>query len=351
MYFSDIVIKIGKGNFDFEEGAEYIFVINESKYKIAFDFSKAFIVVGEIEKKFNLTRFSDFSFKTIKSNQEGVEDSCALVFEGEELFSLPESNMGKHKELFSQLAELFTNDEQCSPKFQIESMKNLYDIDFSNFGAKNTNKFLLLYKNKFESIVNDEFIKADSKMLMMLEEDSGKVMQNFGQTAKKNLNVGKLFGRGLGGLIETGIGLAKAAGGRIIQGFLSDLVGDKDLLLLTNKNVIIAKKDSINEYDFDDAFDLFKSRPDEVLAGVVDIYDDCENLVINNISQTDWNIFRAQLRKLRKEAEYSNNVESNSENAFAEIESKLTKLKSLVEKGLLSQDDFEAKKSDLLSSL
>lgn len=351
MYFSDIVAQLKEGNFDFKEDAEYVFTIVKSKYKVAFDFSMAAIIVDGQVKKFGLSHFSDFSFKTTKSTQEGIEDSCSLLFAGEELFSMPESKMEMHKKLFSSLSELFTDDEQCSPKFQIDSMKNLCGIDFSEFGEQNTNKLLLLYKERFETIANNEFIKPNTKLLMFLEQDSGKISQNLGQTAKKNLKIGKLLGGGFSGLIETGIGLAKAAGSRMAQVLMNNFIGDKDIMLLTDKNVIVAKKETINEYDFDDAIDLFRSKQDEVLAGVVDIYDDCENLVLDNISQVDWNVFKTTLRKLRKDSEHSSTSEESSVDAIEEIENKLMKLKSLVEKGLLSQEDFETKKADLLASL
>lgn len=351
MYFSDIVAQINEGSFDFNKNAEYVFTISKSQYKIAFDFSMANIIVNGQARTFGLSHFSDFSFKTIESTEEGTENTCSLVFAGEELFSLPESRMEQHKKLFQSLSELFTDDETCSPKFQIEDMKNIYEVDFSEFGEDNMNKLLLLYKVRFENLVNNDFIMPNSKLLMFLEQDSGKVSQNLGQTVKKNLNMGKLFSNGLGSLLGTGIELAKAAGVRVAKSIMNEVIGDNDFILLTDKNVVLSKKGSENVYDFEEAMDYFSVKQDEVLAGVVDVYDDSENLVLDNIPQMDWNAFRIALRKLKKESESRIQIEDNSDDSIDEIENKLIKLKSLVEKGLLSQEDFDAKKSELLASL
>lgn len=350
MYFSDIVAQIKEGSFNFNKNAEYVFTISKSQYKIAFDFSMAAIIVDGQTRTFGLSHFSDFSFKTTKSTEEETEDTCTLVFAGEELFSLPESKMEQHKKLFQSLSELFTDDESCSPKFQIEDMKSMYDVDFSEFGEDNMNKLLLLYKGRFESLMNNDFIMPNSKLLIFLEQDSGSISQNLGQTVKKNLNVGKLFGGGLGGLFEMGVGLAKAAGGRVAKSLMNEVIGDRDFMFLTDKNVVLAKKGAENAYDFEEAMDFFKVKQDEVLAGVVDVYDDCENLVLDNIPQMSWNSFVATLRKLKKESKHSVAIKSNSNGAATEIERKLMKLKGLVEKGLLSQEDFDVQKSKLLAS-
>ena len=128
----------------------------------------------------------------------------------------------------------------------------------------------------------------------------------------------------------------------------------KSFLLLTNKNVILVKSDEIDEYDFDDASDIFQARQDETLAGFVDIYDDCENRLFDNVAQTKWNVFKTQLRKLKKESKSI--VESASEDMsddddFAEIEKKITKLKKMLDNGLITQEDFDTKKAALIESL
>ncbi len=42
---------------------------------------------------------------------------------------------------------------------------------------------------------------------------------------------------------------------------------------------------------------------------------------------------------------------NNEEDEFAEAEKKITKLKKMLDSGLISQEDFDAKKSDILASL
>ena len=99
---------------------------------------------------------------------------------------------------------------------------------------------------------------------------------------------------------------------------------------------------------------MFTAKEDDTLAGVVDIYDDCNNLILDNVAQTGWNLFRNQLRKIRKEAEHNllENSSSNEETDEFEIATqKITKLKKMLDAGLISQEDFDSKKAEILSNI
>lgn len=253
---------------------------------------------------------------------------------------------------YGKTALMLATEEKATGVIQVlvENMKAQYDVDFSEFGENNANRLFLLYKDKFESLINNDIIISNSKLLMFLEQDSGSISQNLGQTIKKNLSFEKVMG-GPGSLIGMGIELAKAAGGRVVKSVMNEIIGDKDFMLLTDKNVILSKREGYAAYDFEDAMSLFMAEEDEVLAGVVDVYDDCGSHVLDNIPEMDWNTFMVKLRKLKKESKRLIAIGHNSNGAIAEIERKLMKLKSFVGKGLLSQEEFDAQKSKLLASV
>ena len=54
---------------------------------------------------------------------------------------------------------------------------------------------------------------------------------------------------------------------------------EKNIMLLTNQNVVLIKKDEICSFDFDEVGEIFEARQDETLAGVVDIFDETDELI------------------------------------------------------------------------
>ena len=162
---------------------------------------------------------------------------------------------------------------------------------------------------------------------------------------------------GAKGLVGFGMGLAKVASSKVGHKVKNSTTDSNSIIILTDKNVILAKQGDINEYDFDDAFEIFEARQDETFVGIVDVYDDCENKILENIAQTKWNSFKNQLRKIKKDAEqigFDGGVGSDTEeddDGFAEAEKKITKLKKMLDSGLISQEDFDSKKAEILSAI
>ena len=356
MYFSEIVNEIGSGNWKLNEKDSLIYEIVCVPLHISFYLNKTTIKITgkEEESEIQLTDFSNFSFKSVEKKDESGEKVLytSLIYNKTVLYEAKDERMASLKELINKLSEHFTDNETCSPKYQVESLIDEYDLNESPAFNFNLYKLLLIYKTRLDVAVNNDFLKPKSKILVFLEEGSGKVVGNLGSTAKKSF--GRLLSGGLSGVISVGVDIAKAAGSRVVKSFASDFVGAKNFILLTDKNVIISKNEETNEYDFDDAFEMFTAKEDDTLAGVVDIYDDCNNLILDNVAQTGWNLFRNQLRKIRKEAEHNllENSSSNEETDEFEIATqKITKLKKMLDAGLISQEDFDSKKAEILSNI
>ncbi len=354
MFFSDIVEQLGCGSWKISENSQLIYEISKGPFKIQFFTEKAKLSSGENNWDLSLTEFSKFSFKDFKEKDSdgSMIDMSKMFFDEKELYTTKAEKMQDFKSFAKKLAELFTDDIECCPKTQVHNLIDEFCIDAEDKYNADIYKALLVYKKRIETALNNGFLRENSKIITLVEENSGEIAGNLGQTAKKSL--GRILSGGFSGLVSTGIDIAKAAGSRVAKGVVTDWSG-KSFILLTNKNVILVKPDEINEYDFEDASDIFQARQDETLAGVVDIYDDCENKVFDNIAQTKWNVFKTQLRKAKKESENmaasTPIAANNEEDEFAEAEKKITKLKKMLDSGLISQEDFDAKKSDILASL
>lgn len=358
MLFSEIMVAVGEGSYTFDDKTNSVFVINKSPVKITF-LPKKTVLLFETDdgKKENDIEYSDFSnitFKTAKKESDSEEEECILLFNGKEQFRKNAGAMTPYKNLFEKLTQNFTNNEECSPSYQIEHLIQKYSLNADSAYNKMIYRLLLLYNTRVEGMVNDGFLLPNSKIVIVLEAETGKITDNLGETAKKNISVETFFGGGniFGNIASSAFNIAKAAGSRIISSLANEFTGNKDMIILTDKNVILSRSGSVDEYDFDDAADIFQCQVDETLAGVVDVYDDSGNKVLNNIRQTDWNLFKSFLRKIKKGAD-SIHVEENSssDDGMEQVELKLEKLKKLVDKGLLTQEDFDKKKNELLEQI
>lgn len=360
MYFSDIIQKLTDGKWIFDEKIPLIYEIDKNAIAIKFFLDKAKVEYdsdngseesnGEFDIHFS--DFSKFSFsdkKQKKSDQDEIITS--ILFDGKKLFENTQTRMAPIVKIFNQLSENFDDDETCSPKYQVKSLIEELSLDEKPAYNPELYKLLLLYKDRMEEALNNDFLKENSKIIVFLEEGSGKITKNMGETIKKNAK--DLLKGGIGGLFSKGVEFAMSAGSRVAKSTLSEITDSKGILLLTNKNVILAKQDEINEYDFDDAYEIFSAQADELYAGLVDVYNDEGNKVLDNIDQTKWNSFKTQLRKQKKQAEQIGfeSSENDEEDEFAAAEKKIAKLKKMLDGGLISQEDFDSKKKEILAAI
>lgn len=353
MYFSKIIEQIGKGNYIFNKEIPLILEIHEGEVKIQFFSENAKVICNENEIEISLNQFSEFTFKQGKIDKDTQEHSYTMFFNKKEILKLPESKMNPIKTLFDNLATEFYDDIECSPKYQVEKSIEKFSIKCKKEYNPFIWKLLLQYQNRIKTAFENQDLKENSEILMVIEEDSGQIIGNLGETAKKSFsNLVKNF-NGIGSIVKTGVGIAKSAGTRLAKGMVNNFVSDKNILVLTNFNVILLGKDDIEYYDFDDAKDIFEARQDEVLAGIVDIYDDCEKPILNNVSQIDWNSFKKKLRDLSKNPILISNSSEQieDEDVFAQAQNKITKLKKMVDAGIITQDDFDSKKAEILSMI
>ena len=347
----------GGDGWKFDEKTSLIYEISKSKMKVQFFPIKTKIIFGDEEIDITLTDFSKITFKesTVKDDSGTDIIMSSLFYDGMKKFEDTEEKMESYKSLVSFLAEVFENDDM-TPKKQVEQLIEDFELNENSSYRPDFYKLLLFYKDRMEDIFNNDFLHKNSKVLLILEENSGNLTENLGKTVTKGL--GNAILGGAKGLVGFGMGLAKVAGSKVGHKVKNSTTDSNSIIILTDKNVILAKQGDINEYDFDDAFEIFEARQDETFVGIVDVYDDCENKILENIAQTKWNSFKNQLRKIKKDTEQigfsgGENFDSKEEadDEFAEAEKKITKLKKLLDNGLISQEDFNAKKAEILSAL
>lgn len=368
MFFSDIIEQLGVGSWEINEKNHMIYEISKAPLKIQFFPETAKLICKEKEFDIALTNFSELSFKDEEIKSQDIETDeenddyednehiivTNLYYKDTLLFGKTSNSMVPFKDLCEKLIELFDDDIDCSPKAQVINLANELSLKTDSTFNPDLYKLLLKYGTRMEEAYNNGCLHENSEILVFLEEFSGKITENLAKNAL-NVGLGMLFG-GPKALAGAAINLAKAATPRIAKGAVNNKADSKGFMLLTDKNVILAKPDGIMDYDFNEATEIFSARQDEMLVGIVDIYDDCENMVLDNIAQTKWNVFKNQLRKIKKESEQiaieeSSMPKENDIDSFEEAEKKITKLKKMLDSGLISQEDFDAKKTEILSEI
>lgn len=359
MYFTDIIDQLEKGTWKINEKDQLIYEISESFLDIQFYPENVKMICGENSFDISYSEFSEISFKDEEVNTKNLENEevsqtvTSIYFKNTKIKEVPSIIVDTVKEFCVELAELFEDDTECTPKFQVTSLIDEFSLNESDKYDADIYKILLMYKSRMEDAVNNDCLHENSKILMFVEENSGKFSDNFAKNVV-NIGLGVLSG-GLKGIASAAGNVAKAAAPRLAKGAIKNKTNSKGFMLLTDKNVILVKPDEVVDYDFNEASEIFSARQDENLVGIVDVYDDSENKVLDNVAQGKWNMFKSQLRKIRKESEQmaigdSATMESE-EDSFAEAEKKILRLKKMLENGLISQEDFDAKKTEILSTL
>lgn len=191
----------------------------------------------------------------------------------------------------------------------------------------------------------------------ILEEHTAGVFDNASGTVTSLAN-SFLSGNLVGSLINAGKRIAKSIG--------NEIIGNSGILVVTNENVIYTKGDTVQVIgdDLQDALEILEVERDETMQGAMDVFYDGTK-ILDNVSGKYWSEYRNTVRNLKKHPKQNliddNNEDYEENNSFSvnleaqncsftedDIEEKLTKLKRLADNGLISSDDYEKKKNEIL---
>lgn len=231
------------------------------------------------------------------------------------------------------------------------------DIFFDGNYNKYLYHLIFEYHIFFNLIVQNGVLSENCSIEYILEEHTAGVFDNASGTVTSLAN-SFLSGNLVGSLINAGKRIAKSIG--------NEIIGNSGILVVTNENVIYAKGDTVQVIgdDLQDALEILEVERDETMQGAMDVFYDGTK-ILDNVSGKYWSEYRNTVRNLKKHPKQNliddNNEDYEENNSFSvnlkaqncsftedDIEEKLTKLKRLADNGLISSDDYEKKKNEIL---
>ena len=309
LLFSEILEKIKNVSYVLDD-SQIIAQTNAGVLKISFYPESVQLCIADFNVPIQYGEFSRLSVANSGKKDESGEPIWNLLFDQKKIASFDEDDAQDTNKRIALLNAYFSDKATCSPKYEVTQKIKENDINASCEYNQTLYTLLLKYSSKFEEIIDEELLIENSKIIQLIEEHSGKIVGNLGSTLKKNLSLNGLLNNGLGGIVSTAIDVAKAAGNRASGDFLSS---DTGIIILTDKNVITALKTETTAYDFEDFFTDFTAKDDEVLAEVVDIFNEDDEKIIEDVAKPEWLAFRKKVKKLKKEAEEMPIVQGNPE--------------------------------------
>ncbi len=340
--FSTIISELGYGSYKCnEEGC--IYKISEHGFSI--NFYNNFIKI-KINDTCKIEYGQSFNFSYTNPTEELVE----INFKNTSIGTLKKENADIFKEIIEKINSSFSENKDCTPSFEIQSFCNEYGIKHSDKYEWSLYKMYYNHNNKFLTLIEDNIILPNSRIIMILEENTGKLTGNLSGTIKKNVSLSNLSLSGLG---KTAFNIAKAGGKKIINEKKNNFLGKENLIILTSENIIVCFEDSINQIDFDEFNDMFIQKDDESFADIVDIYSEETNeKVLDNVDKNLFKEFKRKIRQIKTAPEIikedfsqENEVTSDQD----KLEQELEKFKRQLDKGLISQKDFDKQKKILLN--
>jgi len=149
-------------------------------------------------------------------------------------------------------------------------------------------------------------------------------------------------------------------GKKIAKSVGNELIGNSGILVVSNRNVIYAKGSNVEVVadEISDAIDALDHQRDQTMQGAADIYYNGEK-ILDNVSEKLWSEYKNVVRKLKNHPKDNCVLEnSNSDEASFEependsnydiVEEQLLKMKKLLDSGLISQNDYDKKKNEIL---
>lgn len=255
------------------------------------------------------------------------------------------------------LIKAFKDGSSSSPYENVRLICEENDIFFDGNYNKYLYHLIFEYHIFFNLIVQNGVLSENCSIEYILEEHTAGVFDNASGTVTSLAN-SFLSGNLVGSLINAGKRIAKSIG--------NEIIGNSGILVVTNENVIYTKGDTVQVIgdDLQDALEILEVERDETMQGAMDVFYDGTK-ILDNVSGKYWSEYRNTVRNLKKHPKQNliddNNEDYEENNSFSvnleaqncsftedDIEEKLTKLKRLADNGLISSDDYEKKKNEIL---
>lgn len=309
LLFSEILEKIKNVSYVLDD-SQIIAQTNAGDLKISFYPESVHLCIADFNAPIQYGEFSRLSVANSGKKDESGDTIWNLLFDQKKIASFDEDDAQEANKRLTLLNAYFFDKTTCSPKYEVAQKIKENDINASCEYNKNLYTFLLKYSSKFEEIIDEDLLVENSKILQVIEENSGELTSDVVGT------IGNVLTNFSGGLLKGSFDAAKklatTAAKRKTNEFFSD---DKSILVLTDKNVIKVTKTETAAYSFDETITTFNAKDDDMYAGVVDIYDDDDEKIIDNVSKENWISFRKKVKKLKKEAEEMPIVQEDPEPA------------------------------------
>lgn len=304
------------------------------------------------QKNFDYDEFAAISVKKSGSNISITLNKKNISYNTEEA-----EKANQDAEFLKSLIKTFEDGSSSSPYENVRLICEENGIFFDGNYNKYLYHLIFEYHNFFNLIVQNGVLSENCSIEYILEEHTAGILDNAAGTVT-SLASSFLSGNIVSSLVNAGKRIAKSIG--------NEMIGNSGILVVTNENVIFAKGDTVQLIgdDLQDALDSLEAERDETMQGAMDIFYDGTK-ILDNVSGKFWSEYRNTVRNLKNHpkqnliendseiAEESNSFSENLESqnsSFTEddIEEKLTKLKRMADNGLISNDDYEKKKNEIL---
>ena len=399
MLFSEIIEELGNGSYtDVFEDSEMIYSVSlTGSVIVQFYPYNCDLLIDEERIELNYSDLSRFYIEK-DSSGSGLEfyfddrllySSITKVDENagffSSLFSSVKSGVTKflHDDTIQQFVKVsqkyFKNDDKCTPSYEVFRACKELNWEFPKDFYRPLYTFVLTYKNQlnqFKKHLRSKYTNclwafvADNTYKATAGNIADTVVNGFLNYLDDDDDDDSRFGK-----------ILSDGGNKVLKKASEE--GEEYMLLLLNNGIYFLNPNN-KEPIMLDASNL-NFEEDENIKGAIDVYyteDDKNYLILDNVSQDLLSIFADKYDDLTDNPveidntdpellEYDNtqrnenddeedddetpteeeSAPSSASDDTSEIEAKLTKLKTLFEKGLISEDDYNAKKTALLSEL
>lgn len=347
--FIEAIRKFSPNYAALSSGSELVCSI-KSPAGLNIDFFPAYVVLSKDQSNLKLD-YDEFAAVIVKKS--GTKISVILNEKKISFDTLDGEKTKAEDEFLKSLCLEFKDGSESSP---YENLRVLCEESGIFFDGK-YNKYLyhLVFENNalFTVILENGVLPENCSIEFILEEHTASFFDNASGTVT-NLASSFFSGNLVSSLFNAGKKIVKSVG--------NELIGNSGILVVTNKNVIFAKGSNVEIIadDIADAIDALDHQRDQTIQGAADIYYNGEK-ILDNVSEKLWSEYRNVIRKLKNHpkdnciVDSSNSddaslddFENDSESNYDIVEEKLLKMKKLLDSGLISQNDYEKKKNEIL---